>query len=85
MSKNYKVEMLQYDNLNPDEKDMYCNEDDMFLRITDKNGSRLYSDGMESEDATFFRDLSWIQYELEKAYNQGRLDQIFFEKSKDKD
>lgn len=54
MTKSYKVELLQYDNLNPDEKDMYCNEDDMFLRITDKNGSRLYSDGMEPEDATFF-------------------------------
>lgn len=32
-----------------------------------------------------FRDLSWIESELEKAYNQGRRDQIFFEKSEDKD
>ena len=30
-----------------------------------------YTDEMEPEDATFYRDLCWIISELERAYEQG--------------
>ena len=34
----------------------------------------VYSDAMEPEDATFYRDLCWIFVELERAYQIGRAD-----------
>lgn len=42
------------------------------LIITWDDGTvESYADGMEFEDATFNRDLSWIPEVIEKAYSEG--------------
>jgi hypothetical protein len=44
------------------------------LVITDSAGEIIFwnSDNMEPEDATFYRDLSWIPEIIEKAYELGK-------------
>lgn len=68
----YKVEAgLFFDDLTEEEQE---NVPDLanYIRITDDQGTRVYSDAMEPEDVSFFRDLSWIARELETAYNKGK-------------
>lgn len=73
----YKVESgLDFDQLTEEEKENAPNNGcgkDMatYIRITDGWGTRVYSDAMEPEDATFHRDLSWIAIELQEAFDAG--------------
>lgn len=74
----YKVESgLFFEDLTEEEQEDVPNNGcgkDMatYIRITDNDETRVYSDAMEPEDTTFYRDLSWIAPELEAAYNQGK-------------
>jgi hypothetical protein len=63
----YRTELKQ------DEDSLY--DFRMVMKITDDSGTREYWDRGEPEDNTFYRDWSWIQGELEKAYQQGRKDE----------
>lgn len=75
----YKVEFINYDHLTDEEieaglSDNGCGKEyASYMRVT-HNGKtiRLESDAMEREDASFFRDLSWIKEAFEEAYNLGR-------------
>ena len=63
------VKLVNFDDLTTDEKlgvsnNGYGKEYASYIVIEDENGKRIYSDAMEPEDATFFRDLSWIIEEL---------------------
>lgn len=46
-----------------------------YLRVY-HNGELIdtYSDAMEPEDITFYRDLSWISAALQDAYERGKAD-----------
>jgi len=74
----YKVDSgLFFDELTEEEQKCVPNNGNgkevaTYILITDTNGSRVYSDAMEPEDATFCRDLSWIEVELELAYKTGK-------------
>lgn len=74
----YKVEScLFFDDLTEEEQENAPDNGSgkdvaTYIRITDNDGSRVYSDAMEPEDVTFYRDLSWIVSELEAAYSQGK-------------
>lgn len=62
-------EYLQQDYASPwgdDDEDTY-----LVLKI-DGEITEVYCDGGESEDATFTRDLSWIDDAINKAYMLGR-------------
>lgn len=65
----YKVEVGDIE----DHK-IYDHEFSQQLKITDNNGTRIYYDLMEPEDVRFYRDLSWVQGELESAYQSGYED-----------
>jgi len=63
------VEIVDFDDLSAEEKKYASNngsgkEYASYLIIEDEYGRRVYSDAMETEDATFRRDLSWIIEEL---------------------
>lgn len=46
-----------------------------YIRITyDGKTLAIHSDAMEPEDATFGRDLSWIDEALREAYELGKKD-----------
>lgn len=74
----YKIESgLYFDDLTEVEQENAPNNGNgkdvaTYIRITDNEGTRVYSDAMEPEDVTFYRDLSWIASELEAAYNKGK-------------
>ena len=42
------------------------------------NGKEIgrYSDGMEPEDVSFYRDLSWIAEAIEESYELGKKEKI---------
>jgi hypothetical protein len=42
--------------------------------ITDDSGTRMYMDYGEPEDNSFHRNYSWIQDEINRAYQQGLKD-----------
>jgi hypothetical protein len=44
------------------------------LIITDDEGAREYFDRGEPENNSFYRDYSWVQTELNNAYEQGKKD-----------
>lgn len=44
------------------------------LAIDDGGAERIYCDGGEPEDQTFYRDWSWVKDELERAYAAGLRD-----------
>ena len=65
-----KVKVVSYDDLTKEEQEDQSNngggkEYATYIIIEDEKGRRIYSDAMEPEDATFYRDLSWIVNELE--------------------
>jgi hypothetical protein len=74
-----KVEKLGWDDLPQTERDRYGRWSDRqygtFLQIEHGDFSRIYSDTMEPEDARFFRDLSWVEHEIRRAYNFGIQDE----------
>ncbi len=76
----FKIESgLDYEDLTEEEQREAPNNGpgkDMasYIRITDNQGSRVYSDAMEPEDSSFHRDLSWIASELKHAYIVGKSD-----------
>lgn len=52
--------------------DSWCSPTYLVIRCGETTS--VYTDAWEPEDATFFRDLNWIAFELEKAYQQGLKD-----------
>jgi hypothetical protein len=81
--KEFRVEVVSYDELPKEiEKDGLSNngrgrEYARYLLIW--HGNELvewYSDAMEPEDVSFYRDLDWITSALERAYEQGVEDGI---------
>lgn len=93
--KNYKVEICSYNEL-PSEVDKeelsdngqgaeYC----CYLLIYIGGELKaVYSDAIEPEDARLYRDLRWIEHELERAFKVGRgdsdCDEVFKEAIRDK-
>lgn len=77
----FRVEKhVKFDDLTEEEQEDVPNngngkEEANYIRIIDEEGTRVYGDAMDPEDATFKRDLDWIKDELEKAYTQGRIDE----------
>ena len=75
-----KVEVISYDELSEDEQRIAPNSGSgkdvaTYMRITYEDGdSHVESDAMEPEDATFYRDLSWVASAIESAYKQGLKD-----------
>ena len=74
------VRMVTYDNLTDVERDGVSNngggaEWASYIRV-EHNGetTRLVSDAIEPEDATFNRDLSWVVGAIRQAYELGRAD-----------
>jgi hypothetical protein len=73
-----KISILSYDEL-PKEidrnglSDNGCGKEYASYILMYHNGKLLNikSDAMETEDTKFYRDLSWIKYWLEEAYNLG--------------
>lgn len=74
----YKVQILDYDALTEEEiSKVYAEEDDYaeYIKVTYKGKTILLdSDCMEPEDATFSRDLGWIEDALKDAYKLGVAD-----------
>lgn len=74
---SYKAMLVWSDDLTDDElenqPDNGCGKDDArYIKI--EHGGEvvgIYSDAMEPEDTTFYRDLEWITTELEQAYQLG--------------
>lgn len=73
-----KTEQLTYSDLTQEEKDEASNngsgkEYASYLRIS-HNGETiaLESDAMEPEDCRFYRDLSWIEPLIHKAFTLGK-------------
>lgn len=77
-----KAEFLYFEDLTEEEQGFAPDngigkEDSEYLRIKySEEDSEVFFDAMESEDAIFSRDLSWIKRAIEKAYNQGLKDAI---------
>jgi hypothetical protein len=46
------------------------------LRIECGDYRKEYTDSMEPEDATFLRDLSWVEEELRGAYDLGKAEAL---------
>ena len=71
---NMKVEIKGWYELSEEEQqeDPY-GEDGHYLIITDDDGNviRKESDCMEPEDASLYRDLSWVKDAIEQAYQLG--------------
>lgn len=73
-----KVTSLEFEDLTDEEKQNAPNngsgkEYAGYLRVTYKGETLLLaSDAMEPEDARFYRDLSWIEVMIEKAYQLGK-------------
>jgi hypothetical protein len=75
----FKVEMVDWEGLPETYKQMvYQHRKDDYncylLIYRNNEPPQVETDGMEPEDATFFRDLSWIQPSLEQAYKWGLED-----------
>lgn len=71
-----KVEILSFEELSPEQQEEHAyGEDDTFLIVKHKGKIiRVESDGMEPEDASFVRNLSWIAEALDEAYDLGWTD-----------
>ncbi|OEU68427.1 MAG: hypothetical protein BBJ57_02360 [Desulfobacterales bacterium PC51MH44] len=75
-----KVELLNFEDLSDIEKEGASNngfgkEYVSYIKVThDDDVLYLESDGMEPEDATFYRDLSWIPGMLKACYALGEAD-----------
>jgi hypothetical protein len=76
----FKVKMQSFKDLTEDEKDQASNngagmEYAGYIRVI-RNGETLYllSDAMEPEDASFYRDLSWVSNVIAHAYELGGQD-----------
>lgn len=69
-----EVTLKRWFNLNAEEKD-YAREDANLLRVT-HNGKTilLECDGGEPEDASFFRDYSFVATAIRRAYELGKQD-----------
>ena len=69
-----KVMICSWDELSEEAQERWrkC-EDSNFLIVTDNAGHvlRLETDSMEPEDASFYRDLSWVKDAIEQAYQLG--------------
>tara|TARA_B100000700_G_scaffold71271_1_gene79234 strand:- start:3500 stop:3760 length:261 start_codon:yes stop_codon:yes gene_type:complete len=76
----YKVETLNYDELPENWKDCVpddgCGKDAANYIVIYYDGEimKVESDAIESEDFNYARDLDWIAFELESAYNLGFRD-----------
>ena len=76
----YKVEILSYDELPEEWKNNVPNDgsgkENAGHVVIYYNGEiiKVESDAIEREDFTFFRDLEWVAFELEEAYNLGLKD-----------
>lgn len=78
-----EIKTVSYDELPPgvDKKNLsdngYGKEYATYMLIYyDGHLESVYSDAMEPEDVRFSRDLSWIQKEIEYAYNCGVKDTL---------
>lgn len=73
-----KITIESFKNLSDEEKENVSNngygkEYASYIRVTYQSAQiALESDAMEPEDATFYRDLSWIPELLEKCYDLGK-------------
>ncbi len=78
----FQVEILDYDQLTDEAKlgqpENGCGAEwANYLHVRHNNETFvLASDAMEPEDARFSRDLSWIVYALQQAYELGRQDAL---------
>lgn len=76
----YEVKMIDYDELPEYWKDLVpdngSGKDCAGYIVIIHNGEiqSVESDAMEPEDAVFYRDLSWITFELQRAYELGLND-----------
>lgn len=50
--------------------------DPYYLVIEDGDYKKVYSDAMEPEDVKFYRDLSWVAEELQRAYARKDINEI---------
>jgi len=68
-----KISICSYEDLLEEEKDDFYDDGYRSYLVIDWGGGEreIYTDGMEPEDATFARDLSWIINLVEKAYKKG--------------
>ena len=74
----FEIKFVDYDDLNGKEREFapdngHGKEQATYLRLM-FNGQCIYraSDAMEPEDATFRRDLNWIEEALQRAYSCGK-------------
>lgn len=76
----YKVMKMYFHEFTKEEQDKWClsnngaGKEYATYLVEFLNGEifKVNSDAMEPEDASFTRDLRWIQGALEKAYQLGR-------------
>ncbi|MCP8305329.1 MAG: hypothetical protein H3Z50_07705 [archaeon] len=74
------VDILEYNELTEEQKEVVSNngvgkKNASYLCVSyDGTVIALESDAMEPEDATFYRDLSWIRDLLLDCYNFGLLE-----------
>ena len=76
-----KIERLHYSDLSEELKERAQFESDCgcgreyasYLVLYDAQGQfiQMYSDAMEPEDASFYRDLDWIEDAILNAYQRG--------------
>jgi hypothetical protein len=76
-----RIEHLSYSKLSEELKEKAESESDCgcgreyasYLVLYDAQGQfvQMYSDAMEPEDATFYRDLDWIEDAILDAYQRG--------------
>lgn len=68
-----KVELCDFSELSPEQQEEHAyGEEDTFLIVSHEGKViRMESDGMEPEDARFYRSLSWIAEAIEEAYELG--------------
>ncbi len=77
---NYQVTLVDADDLTEEELEGQPNNGHgkdyaNYLKVIHKDHVKdIYSDAMETEDVTFYRDLGWISVALEEAYKLGYED-----------
>jgi len=72
----FKCYTCQHEDLPEDKKDEYCSsydDDCTSYLVIEKEGeeTKVYHDSLEPEDCKFFRDLQWIEVEINNAYKLG--------------